>query len=112
MARRDAAATALSTARPILERLAARPALARADALTARLATIDLAVNADLPAGLSAREVEVLRVVAQGLTDAEVAAQFSISPRTIGGHLRSVYSKIGVSSRAAATRFALDHGLR
>ncbi len=50
--------------------------------------------------------------MAQGLTDAEVAAELSISPRTIGGHLRSVYGKIGVSSRTAATRFALDHGLR
>ena len=108
----DAATATLIEARAILERLAAPPALARATVLAAQLAAVAAPVSADLPAGLSAREVEVLRLVAQGLTDAEVAAELSISPRTIGGHLRSVYSKIGVSSRAAATRFALDHGLR
>ena len=109
---REAATAALTEAQAILERLGAQPALARAAALAAQLATIATPASVDLPAGLSAREVEVLRLVAHGLTDAEVAAELSISPRTIGGHLRSVYSKLGVSSRAAATRFALDHGLR
>jgi DNA-binding CsgD family transcriptional regulator len=60
---------------------------------------------------LSARQVEVLRLVADGLTDAEVAARLSISPRTVGQHLRSVYNKLGVPSRAAATRFAVEHKL-
>src|SRR5262249_11295680 len=63
------------------------------------------------PAGLTAREVEVLRLVAEGLTDAQVAARLALSPRTIGRHLVSVYGKLGVPSRAAATRFALQHGL-
>ena len=63
------------------------------------------------PAGLTAREVEVLRLVAQGLTDAQVAEQLVISPRTVNGHLRSIYSKIGVTSRSAATRYAVDHHL-
>ena len=53
----------------------------------------------------------MLRLVAQGLTDAEVGARLSISPRTVGQHLRSVYNKLGVSSRAAATRLAVEHGL-
>ena len=63
------------------------------------------------PAGLSAREVEVLRLVATGLTNAEVAKKLFISSRTVNRHLNSVYQKLGVSSRAAATRFALEHDL-
>ncbi len=63
------------------------------------------------PAGLTAREVEVLRLVAQGLTDAQVAEQLVISPRTVNWHLTSIYSKLGVSSRSAATRYAIEHEL-
>ncbi len=59
-------------------------------------------------AGLTAREVEVLRLVAQGLSDAQVAEQLVISPRTVNWHLTSIYSKLGVSSRAAATRYAIE----
>jgi DNA-binding NarL/FixJ family response regulator len=61
---------------------------------------------------LSAREIEVLRLVAAGLRDAEVAERLAISPRTVGTHLTAIYSKLGVASRGAAIRFALDHGLR
>jgi DNA-binding NarL/FixJ family response regulator len=63
------------------------------------------------PAGLTAREVEVLCLVAQGLTDAQVAEQLVISPRTVNWHLTIIYSKIQVSSRCAATRYALEHHL-
>ena len=63
------------------------------------------------PAGLTAREVEILRLVAQGLTDAQVAEQLVISPRTVNWHLTSIYSKIQVSSRAAATRYAIEQQL-
>ncbi len=63
------------------------------------------------PAGLTAREVEVLCLVAQGLTDAQVAEQLVISPRTVNGHLRSIYNKINVTSRSAATRYAVDQNL-
>src|SRR5215217_4615894 len=62
-------------------------------------------------AGLSAREVEVLKLVAEGLTNAQVARRLFLSPRTVDTHLTSIYHKLGVSSRAAATRFALDHDL-
>jgi DNA-binding NarL/FixJ family response regulator len=55
--------------------------------------------------------VEVLRLVAQGLTDAQVAEQLVISPRTVNFHLASIYSKLGVSSRSAATRYAIEHQL-
>ena len=63
------------------------------------------------PAGLTAREVEVLKLVAQGLTNAKVAERLVLSPRTVNAHLRTIYGKIRVSSRAAATRFAVEHGL-
>jgi DNA-binding NarL/FixJ family response regulator len=58
------------------------------------------------PAGLSSREVEVLRLVAQGMTNPQVAERLSLSPRTVEQHLRSIYNKLGVSTRAAATAFA------
>ena len=63
------------------------------------------------PHGLTTREVEVLRLVAQGMTNEQVAEQLVISPRTVNTHLTSIYGKIGVSSRSAATRYAMEHHL-
>ena len=63
------------------------------------------------PDGLTSREVEVLGLVATGMTNAQVAHRLFISPRTVETHLTSIYHKLGVSSRSAATRFALEHGL-
>jgi len=63
------------------------------------------------PDGLTAREVEILRLVALGWTDTQVAEKLIISPRTVQGHLRSVYNKIDVTSRSAATRYAVEHNL-
>jgi predicted ATPase/DNA-binding CsgD family transcriptional regulator len=63
------------------------------------------------PGGLTAREVEVLRLVAKGLTDAQVAEQLIISPRTVNWHLTSIYNKLGINSRVAAARFAVEHQL-
>jgi len=60
---------------------------------------------------LTTREEEVLRLVARGLTDAQVAEALVISPRTVNAHLRSIYAKLHISSRNAATYFALEHGL-
>jgi predicted ATPase/DNA-binding CsgD family transcriptional regulator/tetratricopeptide (TPR) repeat protein len=62
-------------------------------------------------AGLTVREVEVLRLVAQGLTDAQVAEKLIISPRTVNWHLTSIYSKLQVTSRSAATRYAIEQHL-
>jgi DNA-binding NarL/FixJ family response regulator len=59
--------------------------------------------------GLTPREVEVLCLVATGLTDAEVAQRLVISARTVGKHLQSVYSKLYLPSRSAATRWAIEH---
>jgi predicted ATPase/DNA-binding CsgD family transcriptional regulator len=61
--------------------------------------------------GLTAREREVLQLVTQGLTYAQMAEQLIISPRTVDTHLRSIYGKLGVTSRSAATRVALENRL-
>ena len=63
------------------------------------------------PAGLTPREVEVLRLVARGLTDAQIAERLVITRRTVNWYLTTIYSKIQVSSRSAATRYALEHNL-
>jgi putative nucleotidyltransferase with HDIG domain len=63
------------------------------------------------PSGLSDREVEVLRLVAGGLSNRQIAARLVISPRTAEHHIQHVYTKIGVSTRAAAAMFAMEHGL-
>jgi DNA-binding CsgD family transcriptional regulator len=63
------------------------------------------------PAGLTSREIEVLGLVAAGMTSAQIAKELFLSPRTVEAHLASIYHKLGVTSRAGATRFALEHGL-
>jgi DNA-binding NarL/FixJ family response regulator len=63
------------------------------------------------PAGLSAREADVLRLIATGLTNAEVAEKLFLSSRTVEWHLSSIYRKLGLHSRSEATRFAAEHGL-
>ncbi|MFO7572115.1 MAG: tetratricopeptide repeat protein [Gaiellaceae bacterium] len=68
-------------------------------------------VSAEAHEGLTARELEVLALVAEGLTDAEVAERLVVSIRTVHAHLRSIYRKIDVRSRSAATRYALEHGV-
>jgi DNA-binding NarL/FixJ family response regulator len=64
-----------------------------------------------LPAGLSAREVEVLGLVAEGCSNAQIAQRLVISRRTAEHHVQHIYTKIGVSSRAAAALFAMEHHL-
>jgi predicted ATPase/DNA-binding CsgD family transcriptional regulator len=63
------------------------------------------------PVGLTPRELEVLRLLVQGLTSAQIAEQLVIGLVTVNSHVRSIYSKLGVTSRAAATRYALEHHL-
>jgi HD-GYP domain-containing protein (c-di-GMP phosphodiesterase class II) len=63
------------------------------------------------PAGLTTREVEVLRLLAQGLSNKEIAQRLVISPKTAGNHIEHIYAKIDASSRATASLFALQHGL-
>jgi HD-GYP domain-containing protein (c-di-GMP phosphodiesterase class II) len=63
------------------------------------------------PAGLTPREVEVLRLVARGLSNKEIAAQLVLSPKTVGNHVEHIYTKIGASNRASASLFAVQHEL-
>jgi DNA-binding NarL/FixJ family response regulator len=116
-------AQALSEARPhrpALEDGAARATLrdlCDRGALCARAVDAILASpgarrpRGSFPAGLSEREVEVLRLVARGLTDKEVAAKLGISHRTVHHHNKHAYDKIGVSTRAAAALFLVENDL-
>jgi DNA-binding CsgD family transcriptional regulator len=63
------------------------------------------------PRGLTAREAEILRLVSSGRTNKQIALELGISPKTIDRHLSNIFTKIGVSSRAAATAFAFEQGL-
>jgi HD-GYP domain-containing protein (c-di-GMP phosphodiesterase class II) len=63
------------------------------------------------PAGLTAREIDVLRLASRGLSAKEIAARLVISPKTARNHIEHIYAKIGVSSRAGASLFAMQHGL-
>jgi HD-GYP domain-containing protein (c-di-GMP phosphodiesterase class II) len=62
-------------------------------------------------AELSEREIEVLRLVAHGLSNKEMGARLSISPKTVGHHVQHIYNKIGVSTRAGATLYAIQNNL-
>jgi ATP/maltotriose-dependent transcriptional regulator MalT len=73
--------------------------------------TIEMVPHPAYPNRLTAREVEVLRLLAQGLTSAQIAEQLVIGVVTVNFHVRSIYSKLGVSSRSAATRYAIEHRL-
>ncbi|WP_323097748.1 helix-turn-helix transcriptional regulator [Intrasporangium sp. YIM S08009] len=98
----DAAHRALAAARVVLDRLGARPAVGEIDAMTGRRS---------LPAGLSAREVQVLRLVAAGRSNADIAAELVLSDRTVARHLSNIFGKLGVGSRTAAAAFAFERGL-
>jgi DNA-binding NarL/FixJ family response regulator len=90
-----------------MESQAARAAL---DALAGSLAAAGDSATA-APAGLSQREVEVLRLLAQGKTNRVIAQELIISEKTVGSHVSHIFTKLGVSSRSAATAFAYDHDL-
>ena len=70
-----------------------------------------MARRIDGPAGLTRREVEVLRLIARGASTKDVAARLVISPKTAGTHIEHIYAKLDVSSRAEAGLFAMQHGL-
>jgi non-specific serine/threonine protein kinase len=63
------------------------------------------------PDALTPREIEVLRLLAAGLTDAQIADRLSLSARTVQTHVRSIYSKLDLTTRSAATRYAMEHHL-
>jgi predicted ATPase/DNA-binding CsgD family transcriptional regulator len=65
----------------------------------------------DIPNGLTTREIEVLHLVAQGMSNNQIAEQLVLSPNTVNAHIQSIYRKLDVNSRSAATRFAMEHHL-
>jgi DNA-binding CsgD family transcriptional regulator len=84
---------------------------ARSSAALAATSIPAAAAASDYPAGLSAREVEVLRLVAQGATNRQIAATLFISVKTVNAHMNHILNKIGCDNRTAATTFAIQHGL-
>jgi DNA-binding NarL/FixJ family response regulator len=93
----------LDAARSAFDRLGAVPDMRAVDALTGP--------PAGAHNGLTPREVEVIRLVASGRTNRVVANELFLSEKTVARHLSNIYLKLGISSRAAATAYAYDHGL-
>ena len=100
----DAAALELEAARAVFEELGAGPDLTRLDSLLT-------STPSKSGHGMSARELEVLRHVAGGQTNKEIATELVLSERTIERHVSNIFAKLGVSTRAAATAFAYEHQL-
>jgi predicted ATPase/DNA-binding CsgD family transcriptional regulator len=95
----------------LCERLTAPSQPAAASAPPAPNAAPPNAAPETTQAGLTRREVEVLRLVAKGLTNAQVAQALVITPRTVNAHLTAIYAKLGVTSRSGAIRYALENQL-
>ena len=100
----DTAAMEFDAARGVFQQLGAAPDLARVDVLTRRGVS-------GAPHSLTPRQLQVLRLVAAGETNKAIAAELFISERTVERHVSNIFSKLGVSSRAAATAYAYDHQL-
>lgn len=100
----DTARLEEAAARDVFAELGAKPDLARLDARAG-------AHQPDAAAGLTAREVEVIRLVAAGLTNREIAEELVISQKTVARHLSNVFTRLGLSNRAAAAAYAYEHEL-
>ena len=99
---KDAAQLELESARSTFVRLGARPDLQRAE---------ELLRPAEVPGPLSAREIEVLRLVAAGKTNHAIATELFVSERTVHRHVSNIFDKLGVRSRTAAASYAIQHHL-
>ena len=100
----DAACLELGAARAAFAALGAAPDVARVDALSR-------AEGGGAPGGLTARELQVLRLLAAGRTNRTIAAELVLSERTVDRHVSNIFAKLGVASRTAATAFAYEHDL-
>jgi DNA-binding NarL/FixJ family response regulator len=101
---REGAELEFAAARAVFDRLGAAPDRARIDSMAK-------GGTGERHEGLSAREREVLRLIAAGKTNRAIAAELSLSERTIDRHVSNIFNKLGVSSRAAATAYAYEHRL-
>ena len=99
----DTAAMEFDAARHVFSELGAIPALTELDALTGK--------GPKAAGGLSPREVEVLRLVSAGKTNRAIANELVLSEKTVARHVSNIFTKLGVSSRAAATAYAYEHDL-
>jgi DNA-binding CsgD family transcriptional regulator len=100
----DTAALELEAARQVFKQLGAAPDLARTQEFSLRSAP-------KAAGGLSAREVQVIRLLATGKTNRAIADELFISEKTVGRHVSNIFTKLGLSSRAAATAYAYKHDL-
>jgi DNA-binding NarL/FixJ family response regulator len=100
----DSAALELEAARSVFEQLGAAPDLARVDSFARPASSGDVHE-------LTARELQVLRLVAAGETNKAIAAKLVLSDRTVERHVRNIFAKLGVSSRSGATAYAYEHQL-
>jgi DNA-binding NarL/FixJ family response regulator len=94
----------LDAARWVFRQLGAAPDLARVEALSRKVAS-------RAAGGLTAREVEVLRLLATGKTNRTIADELFLSEKTVARHVSNIFTKLGLSSRAAATAYAYEHDL-
>ena len=100
----DTAGMELDAARVVFEQLGAAPDLARVDSLVRRATSGE-------PHGLTPRELQVLRLITAGRTNKAIADELVLSERTVDRHVSNIFTKLGVSSRAAATAYAYEHRL-
>jgi DNA-binding NarL/FixJ family response regulator len=100
----DAAAMELEAARQVFQQLGAAPD-------TKLVSRLSATVTRKARAGLTAREVQVLALVATGKTNRAIADQLRISEKTVARHVSNIFTKLGLSSRAAATAYAYQHDL-
>jgi DNA-binding CsgD family transcriptional regulator/tetratricopeptide (TPR) repeat protein len=100
----DGAEMELDAARSTFDQLGAVPDLARVDSMSG-------VEDTKAPRGLTAREVEVLRLVAKGKTNRAIADELIVSEKTVASHLSHIFTKLDLTSRAAATAFAYENGL-
>jgi len=98
----SSAAVELAAARRTFATLGTQPALDLVDSLLA---------PDSLPGGLTAREVQVLRLVATGRSNTQIATELVLSEKTVARHLSNIFTKLEVGSRTAAAAYAFEHGL-